>query len=185
MITISRIDTSTGVYAGQTAQIEDDAACPAGWVRAAAPAAAPGGKQRVWSSGAWILMPAQDMTPDLDALKADALAQIADQRWTATQYFTFDGVRTQANNAISVISARLQLRHETGIPDGYEMSFKLADGEFRSWNRAGEVAFGQALAGHVQGCFNVEATLTDAVAAATTPAAIQGLIETARVSWPA
>lgn len=116
--------------------------------------------------------------------KAQALAALADQRWEATKWFTFDGVRTQADAAISVITGRLVLRRETGLPDGFEMVFKLANGQMRSWDKAGDVAFGAAVAAHVQGCFDVEKALTAAVADAQTAAAVQALVETARVSWP-
>lgn len=137
----------------------------------------------LWSGTAYVARP---VSPEVLAAARDlALSDLASQRWEATQFFTYDGVRTHANNAIGVISARLQLRRETGVPDDYPMKFKLSDGEFRSWDRAGEVEFGQALADHVQGCFDLEGDLTEQIAAAETPSAIGDIVEAARAGWPA
>lgn len=121
-------------------------------------------------------------TLDLAAAQIRALAELADARWSATQFFTFDGVETQADGAIGVITARLMLRQQVGIPDEAEMAFKLADGEFRAWDKAAEVAFGLALSTHVQGCFDLEATASAAIAAAQTAA--EALAIPAGVTWP-
>lgn len=125
----------------------------------------------------------QPPEPTLAEVKAQALAALASARWEATQYFTYDGVRTQADNAVAVITGRITLRDKTGIPPEYPMGFKLGDGQFRQWAAADEVAFGAAIAGHIQDCFDVEATATLAIEAAEDAAEVAAALEA--VVWPA
>jgi hypothetical protein len=46
------------------------------------------------------------------------------------------------------------------LPGGPDtVLWKLADGDFREWDLAALVAFGQAVRAHIQACFDHEATL--------------------------
>lgn len=114
--------------------------------------------------------------------KALALSHLANARWDATQHFTYDGVRTKADGAFAVITARMEMRRQLEISDETPMQFKLANGEFRAWTKAGEVAFGAALSQHIQGCFDAENLATGAIAAAQTAAAALAIPDA--VEWP-
>lgn len=114
--------------------------------------------------------------------QAQALAQLAGDRWLATRFFIYDGVRTQADGAIAVLTGIVTLRRELGVPGGDETTFKLADGEFRRWSLAGLLAFGAAVSAHIQACFDIEEQATTDIMAANTAAA--ALAIPAGVDWP-
>lgn len=180
MITICQLDLQTGAPTGQTLQIAADDPCPAGWVRAAAPAAPPAGKLQVWSDGAWSLI--TPAAPDLDAFRSAALDELADQRWRATQTFSYDGVVAPADPALGAVVGFV-VGAQISAPAG-PATWKLAAGEFRSWTVADVTAYGIAIRTHIQECFDREAQLAAEVDAATTPAAVAAIVEAARTSWP-
>lgn len=101
---------------------------------------------------------------------ADRLRHLADYRWQKTQRFTYDGVETQADPAIAVVTARVVASQF--LPPDATTKFKLADGEFRVWNSADLIAFGMSINAHVQACFDREDELTALVIAAEEPASV-------------
>lgn len=112
--------------------------------------------------------------------RAARLAELANRRWQATQYFTFDGVRTHADGAISAITAAVVARQAFAITA--PQTWKLADGEFRSFDTTGILAYGAAVQAHVQACFDREAALTVEIESAATIAAVEAVdIST---GWP-
>lgn len=122
------------------------------------------------------------MPIELGDAKVQARANLAAARWMATQFFTYDGVRTQADAAIGVVVARLELRRQLSVPPEVTTKFKLADGEFRNWDEAALVAFGIALGGHIQTCFDLEGQADEQIEAAVTAAAALEIPDT--VAWP-
>ena len=181
MITICQIDLETAAFTGQTLEIAEGAGCPLGWVRAAAPAAAPGGKLQVWSGGAWVIL--TPASPDMAALRQAAIDDIAAQRWQATQSFSYDGVVAPADPALGavvgfVVGAQIS-------PPAGPSTWKLAAGEFRSWTLADVTAYGIAIRTHIQACFDREASLVAEVEAASTPASVAAIVDQARAGWPA
>jgi hypothetical protein len=112
--------------------------------------------------------------------KAGRLRELADRRWKATQRFVFDGVETQADGAISAITAAVVARQAFAITA--PQSWKLADGEFRSFDTTEILQFGAAVQAHVQTCFDHEAALTVQIEAAATIAAIEAVDISA--GWP-
>jgi hypothetical protein len=99
-----------------------------------------------------------------------------------TQFFEYDGVRTQADAAIAVVTGQLEQRTRRGVPAVYETKFKLSDGEFRMFDEAALEQFGFALGDHIQECFDLEGEVTDAILAAADKAAIDEIL--AAVVWP-
>lgn len=112
-------------------------------------------------------------TPEIDAFgtaRAARLQALAARRWEATQRFTYDGVVTQADPAIAVITAAVVGRQAFNITA--PQTWKLADGEFRQFDTPELLAFGGAVQAHIQACFDNEAALTAAIVAAETPEAL-------------
>ena len=155
------------VPAGQTFMVGRPAHVLAGWgwVYDAA--------TQTWSQ------PPPPPTPLAD-LKAAKLAALGAQRWQATQTVTYDGVVTQADGAMAAVTAAVVLRQTTGATD--PITWKLADGELRSWGTPELVAFGAAVGAHIQACFDREAALTVQVQAALDAAALDAIDITA--GWP-
>lgn len=104
------------------------------------------------------------------ATTQDRLRTLADLRWQKTQRFTYDGVLTQADPAIAVVTAKVVASQF--LPPESITTFKLADGEFRSWTNADLIAFGMAINSHVQACFEREEVLTAAIVNASNPSAV-------------
>lgn len=61
-------------------------------------------------------------------------------------------------------------------------SLAQIDGQFRQWTAADEIAFGAAIAEHIQDCFDVEAAATIAIEAAEDAAEVAAALEA--VAWP-
>lgn len=105
--------------------------------------------------GAVVLIKADDRT--LAEKQAPLLAALANRRWQATQRFTYDGVQTVADGAATALTGAIVAMQLPGGPD--TVLWKLADGDFREWDLAALVTFGQAVHAHVQACFDHEAAL--------------------------
>lgn len=128
----------------------------------------------------WLLV--TPATPDLSALRQTALDQLADQRWRATQTFTYDGVIAPADPALGAVVGFV-VGAQISAPTG-PATWKLATGEFRSWTVADVTAYGIAIREHIQDCFDQEAALAAQVAEAETPAAIAAIVDRAGTGWP-
>lgn len=103
----------------------------------------------------------------------ERLAELADMRWQATQWFTYDGVTAPADAALTAVTGYVvaaQIRPPSG-PDRW----KLAAGEFRMWSVADIVDYGIAIRAHVQACFDREDELSAALAAAPDIAALDAI----------
>lgn len=85
------------------------------------------------------------------------LTALANRRWQATQHFTYDGVLTVADSAATTLTGAIVAMQLPGGPD--TVLWKLADGDFREWDLAALVTFGQAVRAHIQACFDHEADL--------------------------
>lgn len=105
--------------------------------------------------GQVVTIKADDRTPE--EKQAPLLAALANRRWQATQRFTYDGVQTVADGAATALTGAIVAMQLPGGPD--TVLWKLADGDFREWDLAALVTFGQAVRAHVQACFDHEADL--------------------------
>jgi hypothetical protein len=105
--------------------------------------------------GQVITIKEDDRTPE--EKQTPLLAGLANRRWQATQRFTYDGVETVADGATTALTGAIVAMQLPGGPD--TVLWKLADGDFREWDLAALVAFGQAVRAHIQACFDHEATL--------------------------
>lgn len=105
--------------------------------------------------GSFVVIKADDRTPE--EKQAPLLAALANRRWQATQTFTYDGVQTAADGAATALTGAIVAMQLPGGPD--TVFWKLADGDFREWDLAALVAFGQAVRAHIQACFDHEAAL--------------------------
>ena len=179
-ITLYELD-ACGQWTGTVAEADPMAGWPAGWIYAdEAPPPVQTGQAAVWASEAWHVLPLQQ--PDLGPIRAAALDQLADQRWKATQTFTYDGVVAPADPALGAVVGFV-VGAQLAPPEG-PSTWELARGVFRAWTVEQIVAYGLAIRAHIQACFdNVEA-LSGEVAAATTPAAVAAIVDQARTSWP-
>jgi len=171
------------VWTGNRKEVLASDGAEAGWAIAPEPPATAPGERLRWD-GAWTVLSADHLAAMLRAAKKAALAEIASQRWEATQFFTYDGVRTQADGAIGVVTGRLALRDATGAPPELQMKFKLGDGEYRYWSRDQDTAFGVSIGLYIQMCFNIEDELTEAVQAAADVDQVAQLVAAARSGWP-
>lgn len=104
--------------------------------------------------GVVVVIKEDDRTPE--EIAAPLRASLANRRWQATQTFIYDGVQTAADPAATAITGAL-LAMQLGGPD--TVTWKLADGEWRTWGFTDLLAFGQAVRAHVQACFDHEAEL--------------------------
>jgi hypothetical protein len=117
---------------------------------------------------------------NFETAKTQALAALAARRWEATQRFTFDGVSTPADSAISPLTAKI-LAMQITDPQG-SATWKLGPGEFRTYGLLELIALGAAINAHIQACFNLEASLSAAILAAETPEALAAIDITQ--GWP-
>lgn len=107
--------------------------------------------------------------------KAEARAKLAEQRWTRSQSFTYDGVEAQADPAIAVVSATLEMRRRRQVPAAYPQMWKLGSSSFRQWGEADIEAYGFGIADHIQACFDKEAALAAEIEAAQTEADVRSI----------
>ena len=96
--------------------------------------------------------------------KALALQALADRRWSACQTFTYDGVRTAADPALTAVTGYV-VAAQIQAPDG-PTTWKLGQGHFRQWTLQDIIAYGIAIRTYVQACFDREQALSDAIEAA-------------------
>ena len=102
---------------------------------------------------------------------ADRLQALADLRWQKSLTFTYDGVpNAPADSALSAVTGFV-VAAQIVAPTG-PTTWKLAAGEFRSWTFEQVVAYGIAIRGHIQACFDREEALTALIVAAADPASI-------------
>lgn len=102
---------------------------------------------------------------------ADRLQALADYRWQKSLTFTYDGVpNAPADSALSAVTGFV-VAAQIVTPTG-PTTWKLAAGEFRSWTFEQVVAYGIAIRGHIQSCFDREEALTALIVAAEDPASI-------------
>lgn len=102
---------------------------------------------------------------------ADRLQALADFRWQKSLTFTYDGVpNAPADSALSAVTGFV-VAAQIVTPTG-PTTWKLAAGEFRSWTFEQVVAYGIAIRGHIQSCFDREEALTEMIIAAEDPASI-------------
>lgn len=102
---------------------------------------------------------------------ADRLQALADLRWQKSLTFTYDGVPSApADSALSAVTGFV-VAAQIVAPTG-PTTWKLAAGEFRSWTFEQVVAYGIAIRGHIQSCFDREEALTALIVAAEDPASI-------------
>ena len=114
--------------------------------------------------------------------KTERLAALAGIRWQATQAFTYDGVAgVPADSAMTAVLGVVVA--DTVAPTGGSITWKLKDGEFRTWSVDDVAAYGIAIRAHVQACFDNEQALSDAVLAAADFAGLDSIDLTS--GWPA
>jgi len=118
----------------------------------------------------------------LTEARAEALGKLAALRWEKTQAFVYEGVATPSSNAAVayVTGAVVAIQARTPPPT---VNWKLAPGEFRTWDLTQLIAFGSAMRDHIQACFDREEALAQAIAAAATSREVMGIDLTA--GWPA
>ena len=110
--------------------------------------------------------------------KLDALAAL---RWEKTQTMTYDGVVTPSSDVAVAYLTGAVVAIQTRVPPP-TVNWKLGPGEFRTWDLAALVAFGQAMRDHIQACFDNEQTLATAIAVAQTSAEVMAIDLT--TGWP-
>ena len=99
-------------------------------------------------------------TPTLAEQQADAISRLASRRWQAeTGGMTFNGapVATDDRSKALIYGTR-----------GRSVKFKTASGQFVPLSASETEALADAVADHVQACFDHEAVLLDAINAAET-----------------
>lgn len=114
--------------------------------------------------------------------KARMRAALAADRWMRTQVFAYDGVTdAPADSALTaVIGAVVAAQID---PPVEPVTWKLKDGEFRSWSLDQIRAYGIAIRGHIQACFDREAALSAAIGAASSHSALDAI--DLSTGWPA
>lgn len=121
-----------------------------------------------FTDGGWHVVQ-QLVALDIASERLTTLATLANLRWNATQTFTYDGVLTACDAAVSVVTGKLVAAQVFGLSDDTTCTWKLATNEFRTWTIPDLKNFGAAIATHIQACFDNEAALTIAVNASSTP----------------
>lgn len=117
----------------------------------------------------------------LASAKAARLAALADMRWRATQAFAYDGVDgVPADGALTAVLGVVVA--DTVAPTGGTITWKLKDGEFRTWSVEDVAAYGIAIRAHVQACFDTEQRLSAAILAAADYDALDAIDLAA--GWP-
>ncbi len=117
----------------------------------------------------------------LDHAKAERLADLAAERWARTQTFSYDGVdAVPADSAlVAVVGVVVGAQVVTPVEP---ITWKLRDGEFRSWSVEQITDYGIAIRAHIQACFDNERALTAAIQAAATHEDLQAI--NLAVGWP-
>ena len=113
-------------------------------------------------------------TPTLAELKADAQSRLASRRWQAeTGGMMFNGtpVATDDRSKALIYGAR-----------GRSVKFKTASGQFAPLSASETEALADAVADHVQACFDRESDLLDAINAAETVEELEAV--DINTGWP-
>lgn len=118
----------------------------------------------------------------LASARAAALAELADRRWRATQTMTYDNVVAPADSALGAVVGFIVGAQV--MPARVPVTWKLAQGEFRTWSVEDVTAYGIAIRNHLQACFDVEAAATAAIFSATTPSAVRDALAATADAWP-
>lgn len=136
----------------------------------------------------WLLedIPPAPETP-IEDVRAAAIAQLASDRWTATQAFTYlghDGV--YADTALTAVTAKVVLireliaRGEMAETDTFY--FKMSPAIYLELNIDGLVDYGKAINDQIQGAFNMEAVAALQIGLAEDAAAVQAVLD--GIAWP-
>jgi len=120
-------------------------------------------------------------TKPLAQTKREALSKLADIRWEKTQVMVWDGVVTPASPAISALTGAV-VAIQTRVPPP-SVEWKLAPGEWRTYDLAQLIALGSAMRDHIQACFSHEAVLDAQIQAAATSREVMAIDLTQ--GWPA
>jgi hypothetical protein len=118
---------------------------------------------------------------DLAQAKREKLAELASIRWERTQTFVYDGVRTPSGDTAVAYLTGAVVAIQSRVPPP-TVEWKLADGEFRTYDLAALVAFGGAMRDHIQVCFDNEKALAAQIAAAATSREVMAIDLT--IGWP-
>lgn len=103
--------------------------------------------------------------PSLAVEKARKLAALAERRWRAETSGISVGALRVATDAAA--QAKLTAAVVASVLDNsYSVRWKLADGAFALLDHAALIAAAQSVRAHVQACFDREAALAEAIAAA-------------------
>lgn len=117
---------------------------------------------------------------NLDALKAERKAALADRRWqaeTAGTVISGMPIATDERSQAKIAGAALQ----AVIDPGYSVQWKTGAG-FVTLNATMVIGVAQAVRAHIQACFDREATLVAEIDAAATTAALGDIDINA--GWP-
>ena len=120
---------------------------------------------------------------DLNILKEEYLKNLADLRWNKSQKFIYEGLVVPADGAMSALTAVVVAFSAGLMPSGYQVTWKLTGGEFRSWGLPQIVQYGVAVQTHVQTCFVVESSYVQQIEAATSAEELFAI--DINVGWPA
>jgi hypothetical protein len=113
--------------------------------------------------------------------RREALAKLAEIRWERTQTFIYDGVRTPSSDtAVAYVTGAVVAIQARQPPP--TVNWKLAPGEFRTWDLTQLIAFGSAMRDYIQACFDREEVLAQAIAAATTSREVMAI--DLKAGWP-
>ncbi len=121
----------------------------------------------------------------LSEQKDQRKAELSDRRWQMCQYFVFDGVRTQADGAISPITgavvARQMMLQQSGGVEPPPQIWKLNSSNYKNFTTTQLVMFGFAAQNHISQCFKREQELSELIDNATTG---EELDEISFDNWP-
>lgn len=106
--------------------------------------------------------------------KAARLQELADARWQACQTFTYDGVVTAADPALTAVTGFV-VAAQVSPPAGLS-TWKLGPAQFRQWSVQDVIAYGIAIRAHVQACFDREEALSTAVTQAEDAEALDAVV---------
>lgn len=161
-----------------------DAIAACGWTEAPPTPVFDEGSQQLGWNGAWVVttIDSGELAARLVAARADALAALAAARWARQQQFTYQGAIALSDDVtIGRITAKVVAAQVSGASPP-PSTWKFAEGRFAKVTIPDLVAYGLAIGGHVQACFDREEVLAAQIATAATVAAV-GAIDL-EAGWP-
>jgi hypothetical protein len=175
-------DIAGNIWTSLASNPDGQTAC--GWTEAMAqPDHDPAAETIAWVDGAWLVTPlsADALASNFEAAKSTKMAALEAARWQRQQTLTWNGRTVPGDDAtIGRITGAI-LRYQL-TTDASSINWKFGPADFASLDSEAVVAYGIAIAAHLQACFDLEDTLSAAIMAAADRAALDAVDITA--GWP-